>query len=94
MRVGEMLMENRSVSFICRLLLCRFANISKCVFFTVKKRSLIYDLIVAYHYRSLRLLLSHMLRVAPVTLRSRDVTIPKIKLTWCCVVTYRHQTFP
>ena len=35
-------------------------------FFTVKKRSLIYDLIVAYHYRSLRLLLSHM-RVAPVT---------------------------
>ena len=67
MHVGEMLMENRSVSFICRLLLCRFANISKCGFFYGKKRLLIYDLIVAYHYRSLRLLLSHMLRVAPVT---------------------------
>ena len=87
-----------------------------CLFYG-KKRSLIYDLIVAYHYRSLRLLLSHMLRVAPVTCTTTSAftdakfcllaceeisiahfknctTIPKIKLTWCCVVTYRHQTFP
>ena len=36
MRVGEMLMGNRSASFFCRLLLWRFAKISKYGFCTAQ----------------------------------------------------------
>ena len=36
MRVGEMLMENRSASFFCRLLLWRFAKINKYGFCTAQ----------------------------------------------------------
>ena len=41
MRVGEMLMGNRSVSFFCRLLLWRFTKISK----YDTKHSFVYDLL-------------------------------------------------
>ena len=49
---GSHLSKNRSVSFFCRLLLRGFAKIGKYVFVCSTKHSLVYDMIIYYHYRT------------------------------------------